>query len=113
MIVGCSSPLWNGALWESCDSFGVNAIGEPCDRKGHARFDGEALVLGDVYGCALYAPGGNHRDQLARLRIVRPVPVPYPTRQYDTYTHPGVSLPYVSLHDSFGFFTLPIGKNPY
>jgi hypothetical protein len=22
----------------------VNTIGEPCDRKGHARFDGEVLV---------------------------------------------------------------------
>src|SRR5215471_3950257 len=28
----------------------VNATGEPCDRKGHARFDGEALETGALYG---------------------------------------------------------------
>ena len=43
-VVGRLSPLWNGALWRSRDSGGLNIIGEPCDRKGHARFDGEALV---------------------------------------------------------------------
>jgi len=57
----------------------VNTIGEPCDRKGHARFDGEALVWGRLYGWAIYAPGGNDRDQLARLRMGCTVPVPYPT----------------------------------
>jgi hypothetical protein len=28
----------------------VNATGEPCDRKGHARFDGEVLETGELYG---------------------------------------------------------------
>ena len=49
----------NPTSWESRDSFGVNTIGEPCDRKGHARFDGEALASGGLYGWAIYSPGGN------------------------------------------------------
>ncbi|MDP6494785.1 MAG: hypothetical protein QGI09_05080 [Dehalococcoidia bacterium] len=45
------------------DRFGVNTIGEPCDRKDHAQFDGESLALGGLYGWAIYAPGGKDRDQ--------------------------------------------------
>src|SRR6266567_7360329 len=71
-VVGRLSPLWNGAVWQSRDSFGVNTIGEPCDRKGHARFDGEALVWDGLYGCAVYAPAGNGRTSLARLRAGHP-----------------------------------------
>ncbi|HTE83535.1 MAG TPA: hypothetical protein VK821_02285, partial [Dehalococcoidia bacterium] len=79
--VGRLSPLWNGAVWQSRDSFGVNTIGEPCDRKGHARFDGEALVWDGLYGCAVYAPAGNRRTSLARLRVRPPGPVLYPTQE--------------------------------
>ena len=28
----------------------MNVTGEPCDRKGHARFHGEALETGELYG---------------------------------------------------------------
>ena len=34
----------NPTSWESRGSFGVNTIGEPCDRKGPARFDWEASM---------------------------------------------------------------------
>ena len=41
----------------------MNIIGEPCDRKGHARFDGEARWLWDgLYGSAVYALAGKRPE---------------------------------------------------
>jgi hypothetical protein len=46
---GTASARWNGGI-RLGEGRRVDATGEPCDRKGHARFDGEALETGELYG---------------------------------------------------------------
>ena len=58
----------------------MNVTGEPCDRKGHARFDGEALETGELYGGVDLRAGGKLLGQApAPTEHQRTAPALHPT----------------------------------